>query len=267
MCQPDLEIDYGNPARSYPQVESLPVFSPQSSNCSSNGDNVPTQSHDEYLGTQAEAWILDGNVSNYDYDDNHSQPYLGGENTHCCDSGYHSDSASLKGCSDQDSSENHDQDSWLTLDNSQCHPPVSQENPPTEACHPEKMAEEQSLASQSTESQVVMAEELARLLQEPQSVQNALADECDYVALVSKAYEKAFQLLLASTKRLHDSIRWLQAVIGQSCSPTQSPSDGSLAQAIDVHGSHNILTCSQVHMWMEFQNVRILPSQMVSDKD
>ena len=38
VCQPDLEIDYGNPARSYPQVDSLPVFSPQSSNCSSNGD-------------------------------------------------------------------------------------------------------------------------------------------------------------------------------------------------------------------------------------
>ena len=37
---------------------------------------------------------------------------------------------------------------------------------------------------------------------------------------------------------MHDSIRWLQAVIGPSCSPTQSPSDGSLAQAKDVHGSH-----------------------------
>ena len=83
-----------------------------------------------------------------------------------------------------------------------------------------------------------MAEELARLQQELQSVRNTLADECDYVALVSKAYEKAFQLLLASTNRLHNSIRWLQAVVGPSCSPTQSPSDGSLAKAKDVHGSH-----------------------------
>ena len=54
------------------------------------------------------------------------------------------------------------------------------------------MGEEKSLASQPTESRVVMAEELARLLQELQSVQNTLADECDYVALVSKAYETAF---------------------------------------------------------------------------
>ena len=160
------------------------------------------------------------------------------QNTHCCDSGYHSGSASLKGCSDPNSSENCDQDSWLTLDNSRCPPPVSQENPPTEAGPPETMAEEQSLSSQPTESGVVMAEELARLPQELQSVQNTLADECDYVALVSKAYEKAFQLLLASTNRLCDSIRQLQAVIGPSCSPTQSPSDGSLAQAKDVRGSH-----------------------------
>ena len=112
------------------------------------------------------------------------------------------------------------------------------EEPPTEAGPPETMAEEQSLASQPTESHVVMAEELDKLPQELQSVQNTLADECDYVALVSKAYEKAFQLLLASTNRLHNSIRQLQAVIGPSCSPTQSPSDGSLAQAKDVPGSH-----------------------------
>ena len=80
------------------------------------------------------------------------------------------------------------------------------EPPPTEASPPETMAEEQSLASQPIESQVVMAEELARLLQELQSVQNTLAYECDYVPLVSKAYEKALQLLLASTNRLHNSI-------------------------------------------------------------
>ena len=169
VCQPDLEIDYGNPARSYPQVDSPPVFSPQSSNCSS---------------------------------------------------------------------ENCEQDGWFTLDNSQCHPPFSQENPPTEAGPPETMAEEQSLTSQLTESWVVMAEELARLLQELQSVRNTLADECDYVVLVSKAYEKAFQLLLACTNRLHNSIRQLQAVVQPSCSPTQFPSDSSLTQAKDVHGSH-----------------------------
>ena len=100
------------------------------------------------------------------------------------------------------------------------------------------MTEEQSLASQPTELWVVMADELARLPHELQSVQNTLADECDYVALVSKAYEKTFQLLLASNNRLRNFIRWLQAVVGPSCSPIQSPSDGSLAQAKDVHGSH-----------------------------
>ena len=118
VCQPDLKIDADYLGRSYPQVDSPPVFPPQCSNCSSNGDNVPTQSHDEYLDTQAEAWILDGNISNYDHDDNHSQASLGDENTHCCDSGYHSGFAGLKGCSDLDSSEYHDQDSGLTLDNS-----------------------------------------------------------------------------------------------------------------------------------------------------
>ena len=118
LCGRDPEIDADNLGRSYPQVNSPPVFSPPSSNCSSNGGNIPTQSHNEHLDTQAEAWILDGNISNYDHDDNHSQPSLGDENTHCCDSGYHSGSASLKGCSDLDSSDNHDQDSWLTLDNS-----------------------------------------------------------------------------------------------------------------------------------------------------
>ena len=63
--------------------------------------------------------------------------------------------------------------------------------PSTEAGPPETMAEEQSLASQPTKSQVVMAEEFAGLPQELQSVQNTLADEYDYVALVSKAYKKA----------------------------------------------------------------------------
>ena len=178
------------------------------------------------------------NISNYDYDAYHSQPSLGDENTHSCDSGYHSGPASLKGCSDLNSSWNSDQDSWLTLDNSQCHPPVLQENPPTEAGPPETMAEEQSLASQPTESQVAMAEELARLQQELQSVQSTLANERHHCALVSKAYEWAIQFLLASNNRLYHSIRWLQAVIRPSCSPTQSPSDGSLKQAKNVNGSH-----------------------------
>ena len=105
---------------------------------------------------------MDGNISNYDHDDNHSQSSLGDENTHCCDSVYHSGSASPKGC-DLDSNENHDQDSWLTLDNSRCHPPVSQKNPPTETGPPETMADEQQLAfpaPQPTESQVVVAKEL-----------------------------------------------------------------------------------------------------------
>ena len=49
----------------------------------------------------------------------------------------------------------------MTLDNSRCHPPVSQENPPAGPL--QTMAEEQQLAfpaSQATESQVVVAKEL-----------------------------------------------------------------------------------------------------------
>ena len=212
VCRPDLEIDADNLGRSYPQVDSPPVFSPQSSNCSSNGDNVPAQSDNEYLDTQAEAWILDGNISNYDHDDNHSQPSLGDENTHCCDSGYHSGSASLKGC-DLDSSENHDQDSWLTLDNSRCHPPVSQENPPTEADPPQTMAEEQQLAfpaSQPTESQVVVAKEL-----EIQATQVTPANE---------------QMQLHSVAQSKGE---LQEVHGPSCSPTQANQD-ELAAVTDI---------------------------------
>ena len=178
------------------------------------------------------------NINYYDYDDNHSQHFLDNKNTHCCDSGYHPDFASLKDHSDLDFSWNSDQDSWLTLDNSQCNPSVSQENPATEAGPPETVAKEQSLASQPTESQVVMAEELARLQQEVQSVQNTLTDEQNHFALGSKAYEQAIQLLLASTNRLCYYIRQLQVVISPSCSTTQSSSDGSMAQAKDVHGSH-----------------------------
>ena len=83
-----------------------------------------------------------------------------------------------------------------------------------------------------------MAGELARLQQELQSVQNTLADKHDHFALVSKAYEQAIQQLLASNNRLCHSITQLQAVMRPSCSPTQSPSDVSLAQGKDVNGSH-----------------------------
>ena len=242
VYQPNLQIDYGDPGRSYPQVDFPPAFSPQSSNCSDNGDHVPSQSQDEYLDIQADAWVLAENISNYDYDDNHSQPSLDDENTHCYDSdyqhGYPPDPPNLKDHSDLDSSWNSDQDSWFTMDNSQWPPPVSQENPPTEASPPETMVDEQSLASPMTESQVVMAGELARLQQELHSVQNTLADEHDHFALASKDYEQAIQHLLASNNRLCHSITQLQAVMRPSCSPTQSPSDVSLAQAKDVNGSH-----------------------------
>ena len=146
MYQPDLQIDYGDPGRSYPQADFPPVFSPQSSNCSDNGEHVPSQSQDEYLDIQADAWVLAENISNYDYDDNHSQPSLDDENTHCYDSDYQHgcppDPPNLKDHSDLDSSWNSDQDSWLTLDNSRWPPPVSQENPPTEAGPSETMVDE-----------------------------------------------------------------------------------------------------------------------------
>ena len=68
---------------------------PQSGNCSGNGDDVPTQSQDEYLGTQTNVWLLVENINDYDNDDNHSQPSLGDGSIHCCDSGcehgYHPD--------------------------------------------------------------------------------------------------------------------------------------------------------------------------------
>ena len=233
--------EYVCPGMPYSQVDSPTVFSLQSSNCSDNGDNVPTQSQDEYPDTQTDQ-VLAENISDYDYDDNHSQPSLDDENTHCYDSdyqhGYPPDPPNLKDHSDLDSSWNSDQDSWLTLDSSRWPPPVLQENPPTEAGPPETMVDEQSLAFPLTESQVVMAGELARLQQELQSVKNTLADKHDHFALASKAYEQAIQHLLASNNRLCHSITQLQAVMRPSCSPTQSPSDVSLAQAKDVNGSH-----------------------------
>ena len=145
MYQPDLQIDDGDSGRSYQQVDSPPVLAPQSGNCSGNGDNVPTQSQDEYYGTQTDVWVLVENINNYDYDGNHSQPSLGDGSTHCCDSGcehgYYPDpmlSDPLHGA----------------LDNPPGHPPVSQENLPTET------GLHDFPASQPTESQVVVAKEL-----------------------------------------------------------------------------------------------------------
>ena len=261
--------EYVCPGMPYSQVDSPPVFSLQSSNCSDNGDNVPTQSQDEYLDTQTDQ-VLAENISDYDYDDNHSQPSLDDENTHCYDSddqhGYPPDPPNLKDHSDLDSSWNSDQDSWLTLDNSQWPPPDSQENPPTEAGSPETMVDEQSLAFLLTESQVVMAGELARLQQELQSVQNTLADKHDHFVLASKAYEQAIQHLLASNNMLCHSITQLQAVMRPSCSPTQSPSDVSLAQTKDVNGSHVNPDSFPYPSVMVSKNVWILQSQMGSSK-
>ena len=55
------------------------------------------------------------------------------------------------------------------------------------------MDEEQDLASQPTESQVVMAKELARLQWELQSAQDTLADECNQSSLVSQINELGSQ--------------------------------------------------------------------------
>ena len=147
--QPDPPIDYVSQSRPCPQVDSPPVFSPQSSNCSDNGDNVPSQSQDFYLDTQADVWVSAENISNYDYDDNHSQPSLDGENTQCNDSDYQHghppDPCNLIDHSDLDSSWNSDHNSWFSLENSPGNPPASQENPTTEASPHESRSEEQPL--------------------------------------------------------------------------------------------------------------------------
>ena len=129
-------------------------------------DNVPFQSHDGYLDTQAEAWTLDESMSNYDYDDNHLHPSVDGETTNCCDSGcqhdYHSGPMFPR---------------YGALDDPPGHPPVLWENLPTEASPWETVAKEHQLAfaaSQPTESQVVMAEELVGLQLEWKSVQDVL---------------------------------------------------------------------------------------------
>ena len=131
-------------------------------------DNVLSQSHDEYFDTQSEAWTSHENMSNCDYDNNHLHPSVYGHTNHCCDSGcqhdYHTDpmlSDPLYGA----------------LDNLPGHVPVSQENLPTKASLQETMAKEHQLsypASQPTESQVVMAEELVGLQLEWKSVQDVL---------------------------------------------------------------------------------------------
>ena len=147
--QPSPPIEYIHPGSPCPQVNSPPVFSLQSSNCLDNGDNVPTQSQDEYLDTQTDVQVLAENVSDYDYDDNHSHSSLDDENTNCHDSdyqyGYPLDPFNLIDHSDPDSSWNSGNDSWFSLENSPGHPPVSLENPPAKAGPHEAVPEEQPL--------------------------------------------------------------------------------------------------------------------------
>ena len=131
--RPDPPIDYDQPSGPCSQVDSPSVFSPEASNCSDNEDNVTSQSQDEYLDTQA-VWILAENISNYDNDDNYSQPSLEDETTYChdCDHqyGYPPDPSNLIAHSDLDSSWDNDPDSLFSLQNFLSHPPVSEENPP-----------------------------------------------------------------------------------------------------------------------------------------
>ena len=86
--QPDPPIDYANPGRLCSQVDSSPVVPPQSNNCSDKENNVPLQSQEEYLDTQADVWDLAENISNYDYHDIHCQPSLDDESTDCHDCDY-----------------------------------------------------------------------------------------------------------------------------------------------------------------------------------
>ena len=229
--QPSPPIEYVHPGRPCPQVDYPLVFSSQSSNCSDNGDNVPYLSSDEYPDTQTDAWGSAENTTNYEDDDKHSHSSLNDESTHCHGSDYQHDyppdPSYVIDHSDLDSSWNSDQDSWLTLDNSQCPPPVSQENHPTEDDPHEVMAEKQPLASQPTESPVVMVKELVRLQQELQSVQDTLVDEHNHFSPVSQIYEleiKAAQLFLAHNQKQFPSTtnseEKLQTVNGPSCTPT-----------------------------------------------
>ena len=164
--QPSPPIEYVCPGMPCPQVDSPPVFSLQSSNCSDNGENVPTQSQDEHLDTPTDAQVLAENISDYDYDDNHSHSSLDDENTDCHDSdyqlGYPLNPLNLIDHSDLDSSWNSDNDSWFSVENSPGHPPILLENPPTKTSPHETVLEEEPLASQLTKS-VILSKELARL--------------------------------------------------------------------------------------------------------
>ena len=167
------------------------------------------------------------------------------ENTHCHDSDYqygHPPDPKFIDHSDPDSSWNNDQDSWFLLEISPGYPHVLQETwgCPIEANPHEAMAEEQPLASQPTESQVVKAKELARLQPELQSVQYTLADECNHFSHVSQPYElevQEAQLSLAPKQKQFPSTTQseeeLQAVNGPSCSPTQAHQD-ELAASTDI---------------------------------
>ena len=130
--QPSPPIEYVHQGRLCSQVDYPPVFSPQSSNCSDDGDNVPNQSQNDYLDSQTDVQVLVENISDYDYDDSHSHSSLDDENTHCHDSdyqhGYPLDPFTLIDHSDLDSSWNSDQDSWFSQ-NSPDHLPVPLENP------------------------------------------------------------------------------------------------------------------------------------------
>ena len=201
-----------------------------------NGDNVPSQSQDEYLDTQADVWNSAENISDYDYDDTHSHSSLNDEYSHCHDSdnqyGYPPDPSNVIDHSDLDSSWNGDHDSWFSQENFIGHPPVSQENPPIEANPHQAMAEELPLTSQPTESQVIMTKELARLQQELQSVPDTMADECNHFTPMSLTYEleiQAAQLLLAHKQKQFPSTTQseeeFQAVNGPPCSPTQAHQD------------------------------------------
>ena len=237
--RPDPPIDYVSQSRPCPQVDSPPVFSPQPSNCSDNGDDVPSQSQDFYLDTQADVWISAENKSDYNYNDNHSRPSLDDENAQCNDSdyqhGYPQDPSNLQDHSDLNSSWNSDHDSWFSLENSPGHPSVLWE---TEASPHEAMPDEQPLAFQPTESPVVMAKELARLQQELPSVQDTLVDERNHFSPVSQTHElemKAAQLSLAHMQKQFPSTSQdeLQVVNGPSCTPTPAYQD-ELAASNDI---------------------------------
>ena len=58
VYQPCPLIEYVHLGRPCQQVDYPPVIYSKSSNCSDNGNNVPTQSQDEHLDTQTDAQVL-----------------------------------------------------------------------------------------------------------------------------------------------------------------------------------------------------------------